>query len=945
MTERQSDREETRAHERRANSEAFLRRLLARRPQDRARYEALLPPPPVGRVDEVNEDIVEAARARVLEAIIDEERPVLFVHPSGLDFKHVHSGGPEAEHLLGELKLATERLAPHLSRIGRIDLEGGGSDWLATGWFFDEGIVVTNRHVAQRVAERRNGAYRFLPGASGPVVVSLGAGHHAADERDPGATYPLEEVLYIEPEDGPNDIALLRVGLRISGNDPGAIPLSDDDATRDAMVCVIGYPAAASRRLMPDQALMRRLYRERYNVKRVAPGYVDTTAAGVTYHDCTTLGGNSGSVLVDLKTGKAVGLHFAGTYRDTNYAVSAKVLAEYKSPDRWRRPYEVRATGLSQDTTTQSSHGASAPPAMVATSSVRPGGPSFTVQVPITITLTVGSPAPVDIAKASAPVVAAPRAASIDDAVEAYWASRPTGVVAARVGFLESGGAIGDTPCIAASVLPSAWGALEDGEFQGHPLRFFPATAAEQFDARGMLEGATEIRYDDDARTGAAFSFATVNEEMEVIAHVGPEWSWDTLHAFLKKTKKTLVSSMYEFHAPHIKDAIEERLEKGVDLTLVLDGKSFTEVKDEEEEFDRREVFDDWTSRFGDKFTRVVVPMGSNGLISSAYHIKVSVREDDTFWLSSGNWKAGSSQPIVTDEMRVLAEAQAQDLPGNREWHVVIKNSTLAERFRSHIIQDYARSTVLGGRASPEERVDPEEEVVDEVVEALEWREEAFDLERRPPSRLLKPLKLARRVKVKPLLTPDEEGAVYSDAVLALIQSAKRSLLFQIPYIAMPSNPRSHRGYIDDLLAALVDKLKTLDDARVLLRSSGSKLSAPTHAAWYFKSKGVDIDARLRSIENHHTKGMIVDGKRVLVGSHNWSAPGVSLNRDASLLFDDKEIAAYYADAFQIDWERSNPIRPKKFVPRPRGGVNEGVGEEGRAGWERVSLRDVLDEG
>ena len=189
-------------------------------------------------------------------------------------------------------------------------------------------------------------------------------------------------------------------------------------------------------------------------------------------------------------------------------------------------------------------------------------------------------------------------------------------------------------------------------------------------------------------------------------------------------------------------------------------------------------------------------------------------------------------------------------------------------------------------------------------------------LERPPASHLLEPRQFDGTVKVKPLLTPDQEGAVYSEAVLELIGSARKSLLFQIPYISMRSNPSVDRGYIDELIKALTQKLKTLDDARVILRSGGSKFSAPTHAAWFFKSKGVDIDGRLRQISNHHTKGMIVDGKRVLIGSHNWSKPGVSLNRDASLIFDDADIAAYFGEAFEIDWERSSPITPKRFVKR-----------------------------
>ena len=53
---------------------------------------------------------------------------------------------------------------------------------------------------------------------------------------------------------------------------------------------------------------------------------------------------------------------------------------------------------------------------------------------------------------------------------------------------------------------------------------------------------------------------------------------------------------------------------------------------------------------------------------------------------------------------------------------------------------------------------------------------------------------------------------------------------------------------------------------------------------------------------NCHTKGIVVDRRRVLIGSQNWSNHGVSVNRDASLLFDDAPLAAYFAEIFEHDW-------------------------------------------
>jgi hypothetical protein len=416
---------------------------------------------------------------------------------------------------------------------------------------------------------------------------------------------------------------------------------------------------------------------------------------------------------------------------------------------------------------------------------------------------------------------------------------------------------------------------------------------------------------------------------MEVTLHVGPEYSWDVLQNFLQNANGRMVSAMYEFHASHIGALMQERLEQGASLKLVLDNASFSKVKDLDEEFDRVSVFEDWADRLS--FERVVAPEGRTGLISDSYHIKVTVRGDNTFWLSSGNWKAGSSQPPITQEER--DNASAVDLPGNREWHVIIKNKTLATRFRSHILQDFKRATELGGGPVPRSHVT--ETFVDVPIE------ESIVLERRPPSHILEPKSFHRRVKVQPLLTPDHEGAIYSEAVLALIRSARTSLLFQIPYISMPSNPTADRGYIDELIAALARKLTTISDARLILRSGGAKFSAPSHAAWYFKSQGVDIENRVRVIENHHTKGMIVDGRRVLIGSHNWSQPGVTLNRDASLIFNDADVAKYYSEAFEIDWARANPARPRKFV-RPEAAVREAVGAIPPPGYQRVSLSEWL---
>ncbi|OWK22176.1 hypothetical protein AJ88_15680 [Mesorhizobium amorphae CCBAU 01583] len=147
-------------------------------------------------------------------------------------------------------------------------------------------------------------------------------------------------------------------------------------------------------------------------------------------------------------------------------------------------------------------------------------------------------------------------------AVKAFWIVRPDGVIAARVGFRTVAGSIGDQPYIAASAPADRLADVArrgPANFAGYEVRYEPANATEIIDGLALTESVDEISYDDDARTGAAFSFDQVNEQMTVRAHVGPEYSWDVLKDFLAGGRGELVSAIYEFHAPQIKDAIEAR--------------------------------------------------------------------------------------------------------------------------------------------------------------------------------------------------------------------------------------------------------------------------------------------------------------------------------------------------------------------------------------------------
>jgi phosphatidylserine/phosphatidylglycerophosphate/cardiolipin synthase-like enzyme len=89
-----------------------------------------------------------------------------------------------------------------------------------------------------------------------------------------------------------------------------------------------------------------------------------------------------------------------------------------------------------------------------------------------------------------------------------------------------------------------------------------------------------------------------------------------------------------------------------------------------------------------------------------------------------------------------------------------------------------------------------------------------------------------------------------------------------------------------------------------------------------------------------HNKTIIVDGKIVVFGSHNWSNEGVKTNRDASLIFDDQEIAAYLAQVHDYDWNRLATAHPTKA--RPRVAKDD---EETPEGFSRVPFSSVFEDG
>ncbi|MBT2443121.1 trypsin-like peptidase domain-containing protein [Streptomyces sp. ISL-36] len=261
------------------------------------------------RADEIDEDEYFGVEAIVLL----EGRPAILVQ--GQDFV-----APEGDWSV--LDGGRAAIRDSLGRVGRVEVTGHPSlDWVGTAFLVGPRTVMTNRHVAVEFSRTEDAGWSFQQGMSARVDPGeeLPAGPGPAPALGP-APYAITEVIGIHPE---VDMALLRVVPPDGAPLPSPLAVAADaPATLPGRpVYVIGYPAWDGRRNEPES--MRRIFMDVYNVKRLQPGTATEFAPGglVMKHDCSTLGGNSGSPVFDLADHRVLGLHFGGRYGLGNFAV------------------------------------------------------------------------------------------------------------------------------------------------------------------------------------------------------------------------------------------------------------------------------------------------------------------------------------------------------------------------------------------------------------------------------------------------------------------------------------------------------------------------------------------------------------------------------------------------------------------------------------------------
>lgn len=246
----------------------------------------------------------EPDEAEALERIICGRRPALKVEAGRLESWRA------GRSVLGDdwqpFRKVVVRAA---ASVGRIE---NRNTPIGTGFVVGDHIIATNRHVVDQLFPRPDGTLdatgiRFgLTSATGDVQPTR-----------------LTEVVRRMPAPLA-DLALLRADEESPC--PPALGVGTDAVHRGAPVAVIGYPFADAR--VPAFAAANFL--DNLSILTVCPGKVSKASASgdSLEHDCQTLGGNSGSPLLSVTSGKVVGVHYEGRFLQANSAVTSRALAD-----------------------------------------------------------------------------------------------------------------------------------------------------------------------------------------------------------------------------------------------------------------------------------------------------------------------------------------------------------------------------------------------------------------------------------------------------------------------------------------------------------------------------------------------------------------------------------------------------------------------------------------
>ncbi|HLD62346.1 MAG TPA: phospholipase D family protein [Candidatus Norongarragalinales archaeon] len=110
-----------------------------------------------------------------------------------------------------------------------------------------------------------------------------------------------------------------------------------------------------------------------------------------------------------------------------------------------------------------------------------------------------------------------------------------------------------------------------------------------------------------------------------------------------------------------------------------------------------------------------------------------------------------------------------------------------------------------------------------------------------------------------------------------------------------------------DLMQALASAAARGTRVRIILEP---RVDSNYATAEFLAARGVQVRFASKEYTNTHSKTAVIDARKVLVGSTNWSRQAMRSNRESTVVVESAALAQEFLVVFEEDWAKA-----KDFVP------------------------------
>lgn len=349
----------------------------------------------------------------------------------------------------------------------------------------------------------------------------------------------------------------------------------------------------------------------------------------------------------------------------------------------------------------------------------------------------------------------------------------------------------------------------------------------------------------------SAIPWTTYSKNMNVTTYVSPDGSRDQLWHFLNSAQQSIYVEIFGINNPYIVDLIHQihAAKPSVHMKFLIGWNSLGYVGSPDPNH--------WVAY---NLSQAGFPVKWTKSADFTYaHQKFIIIDNKTTIVQSGNW-AKTSFP---ESGKIC----------NREWNIAMTDVDVTAAYRAVFDYDWGRGKDYS--------------IADGTGDPLTYTEAGSSY----PRPFLTAGTFSGQMNVTPIFSPDTS----LQAILYCMNNAQVTLDIQIPYFTSVYDG----GQVDQVISAIVAAKNRGVTVRIITveDKDWGNISA---ICW---ANGIPIAWQDETwFAQLHNKGIIVDGRLVLICSINFSDESIAENREAGVIIQNQNIAEWYQAVYDYDW-------------------------------------------